>query len=465
MQAQLAAIEAFGGIGACRRRPGPRRRCRYDGTRWTRFLHSDLAAAWVLVAAVAVALVWANGSWAHTYDATWLHPSHVGGRAFDGFTTVRDWVNGGLMAVFFLVVGLEIGRERRHGDLADARTAVVPVAGALGGMAGAGLVYAAGHPRGTGGLGLGDPHGHRHRLRPRRARPAGPPGAQRPAGLPVDPGRGRRHRLGGWCWPSSTRPARVRWPWSAAVVVVVVLVVLRRRSRAVDVTVVLAGAVGAVGAAGRGRSGAGAGRRGGRPARPGSVGGRRPRPGGRLERRVAPWSAFVVLPLFALANAGITFHSGMLASRRDDRGVLGGGPRPGRRQAGRYHRWPAGWWCVAGLGHLPDGVRWRHLAGGAAVAGIGFTVPLLIAELAFVHRAAIWWPPPSSGCSPDRPLAFAVGAAVLCCGRAAVRSSVPDRRRWRHRWRGGGAADPLVTGRVTGHGRRTVCCGQGRRPA
>src|SRR5665213_3444390 len=122
-----------------------------------RVLHSDLAAAWVLVAAVGVALIWANGPWASTYATTWLHPAHGGGGAFDSLTTVRDWVNGGLMAVFFLVVGLEIGRERRHGDLADARTAVVPVAGALGGMAGAGLVYTAVTHGGPGASGWGIP--------------------------------------------------------------------------------------------------------------------------------------------------------------------------------------------------------------------------------------------------------------------------------------------------------------------
>ena len=85
-----------------------------------RLLHSDVAAAWALIVAVGIALVWANGPWSGSYYATWLHPTSGGGSTFQDFATVRDWVNGGLMAGFFLVVGLEIGRERRHGDLADA---------------------------------------------------------------------------------------------------------------------------------------------------------------------------------------------------------------------------------------------------------------------------------------------------------------------------------------------------------
>ena len=61
------------------------------------------------------------------------------------------------MAVFFLVVGLEIGREHRHGDLADARSAVVPVAGALGGMVAAALVYVACNHGAPGERGWGIP--------------------------------------------------------------------------------------------------------------------------------------------------------------------------------------------------------------------------------------------------------------------------------------------------------------------
>jgi NhaA family Na+:H+ antiporter len=84
---------------------------------------SEVAGGLVLTGAALAALVWANSPWRHTYVRLWDHPVHLGGHGFTGFSTMQEWVNGGLMAVFFLVVGLEIARERRDGDLADMRTA------------------------------------------------------------------------------------------------------------------------------------------------------------------------------------------------------------------------------------------------------------------------------------------------------------------------------------------------------
>ena len=380
-----------------------------DGARLGRIVHSDLAAAWILIAAVAVAMVWANGSWAHTYASTWLHPTHAGGRAFDGFATVRDWVNGGLMAVFFLVVGLEIGRERRHGDLADLRTAVVPVAGALGGMAGAGLVYVAVVRGGPGASGWGIP------MATDIAFALGALallGRRVPAGLRVflltlavadDIGSVAVLAV---FYSSRTRPLAL----VAAAGVVVVLVALRRRTRLPVAAVLAGGAVLwvllAVGGVEPALAGVWAGL-----LVPGRTGAGGPDPAERLERQVAPWSAFVVLPLFAVANAGITFHSGILAGA-GAAGVFWGVGLA--RVFGKLLGISVACLVVvrAGLGRLPVGVRWRHIAGGAAVAGIGFTVPLLIAELAFVHRPRLV-AAAELGLFAGSAVAFGVGAAIL----------------------------------------------------
>jgi len=354
-------------------------------------------------------MAWANGSWAHTYASTWLHTTRVGGRAFADLTTVRDWVNSGLMAVFFLVVGLEIARERRHGDLADARTAVVPVAGALGGMVGAGLVYALANHGGLGGPGWGIPMATdiafalgALALLGRRV----PPGLRVfLLTLAVADDIGSVVVLAVFYSSRTSVPALV-----GAAVVAVVLVALRRTVR-LTTGVVLAGGVvlWALLAAG-----------GVEPALAGVVAGllvpaRRDaagrEPAERLERRVGPWSAFVVLPVFAVANAGITFHTGMLAAPGAAAVFAGVGLA---RVLGKLGGITVACLVVVrlGIGRLPGTIRWRHLVGGAAVAGIGFTVPLLIAELAFVDSPRLV-SAAELGLFAGSAVAFAVGAAIL----------------------------------------------------
>jgi NhaA family Na+:H+ antiporter len=137
-------------------------------------------------------------------------------------------------------------------------------------------------------------------------------------------------------------------------------------------------------------------------------------PAARLEVGVAPWSAFLVLPLFAVANAGITFHTGILGPPGATAVFLGVGLA---RVVGKLGGITLACLLVVrlGLGRLPDGVRWRHLAGGAAVAGIGFTVPLLIAELAFVRDPHLVTAA-ELGLFAGSAVAFAVGAGILVWG-------------------------------------------------
>ena len=121
-----------------------------------RLIRSEVVGGVALTLAGVAALVWANSPVQATYSQVWKHSARLGSGDFSGLTTVQGWVNGGIMTVFFLVVGLEIARERRAGALADRQTAVVPVVGALGGMVGAALVYVAvnHHPPGSRGWGI-----------------------------------------------------------------------------------------------------------------------------------------------------------------------------------------------------------------------------------------------------------------------------------------------------------------------
>src|SRR5262245_12640655 len=98
------------------------------------FLATEAAGGLLLVAAAVAALVWANSAWQAGYEALWTTEAgvHIGGWELE--LDLRQWVNEGLMAVFFLVVGLEVKRELLLGELRDRRQALLPIVAAAGGM-------------------------------------------------------------------------------------------------------------------------------------------------------------------------------------------------------------------------------------------------------------------------------------------------------------------------------------------
>jgi NhaA family Na+:H+ antiporter len=108
-----------------------------------RFLSVEASSGVLLLAAAVVALVWANSPWQDTYQALWHRPLgfRIGSLSFEH--DLRFWVNDGLMAVFFFVIGLEIRREIHDGELSDARRAALPLVAALGGMLVPALLYLA----------------------------------------------------------------------------------------------------------------------------------------------------------------------------------------------------------------------------------------------------------------------------------------------------------------------------------
>lgn len=107
---------------------------RMAGRPLERFLHIEAASGMLLLLAAAFALIWANSSWAASYHHLWHTPLgiRIGGFVFE--RPLEWFVNDGLMAIFFFLVGLEIRRELHCGELSEWRRAALPAAAALGGM-------------------------------------------------------------------------------------------------------------------------------------------------------------------------------------------------------------------------------------------------------------------------------------------------------------------------------------------
>ena len=122
-----------------------------------RFARTESSGGVVLLICAAVALAWANSPWSDSYFHLW--ETHIGVRIGERTLdlSLHHWINDGLMAVFFFVVGLEIKRELLVGELSTPRQAALPIAGALGGMLVPALLYVMLNVGGPGARGWGIP--------------------------------------------------------------------------------------------------------------------------------------------------------------------------------------------------------------------------------------------------------------------------------------------------------------------
>jgi len=121
------------------------------------FFRTEAAGGVLLLVAAVAALLWANGPWAASYRAVFSSPIAVGAGGFLLSKPLLLWINDGLMAIFFFVVGLEIKREILVGELASPSKALLSLASALGGMVVPALLYAALNRGGPGAAGWGIP--------------------------------------------------------------------------------------------------------------------------------------------------------------------------------------------------------------------------------------------------------------------------------------------------------------------
>ena len=121
------------------------------------FFQSKTTAGILLIASAVLALAWANSPWGYTYTSVWETKFTVGYGSAELSKPLLLWVNDGLMAVFFFVVGLEIKREFMVGELSTRSQAILPIAAAVGGMVVPASIYAAVNFGGPGIQGWGVP--------------------------------------------------------------------------------------------------------------------------------------------------------------------------------------------------------------------------------------------------------------------------------------------------------------------
>jgi NhaA family Na+:H+ antiporter len=393
------------------------------------FAHKQSSGGILLIIATAVALLWANSPWEDSYAALWHTKLTVGVGDASVSKDLTHWINDGLMAVFFFVVGLEIKREVLVGELSSARNAALPIAAAVGGAVVPALIYVAINAGTEGLAGWGIPMatdiafalgvlallGERAPLALKVFLTALAivddivavlvialfytseiswgalgVGAAFLAALVVanliGVGRTIVYALLGvglWlCFLLSGVHATIAGVLLALTVPAISFInpgAFLKRSRYVLDRFEEAGEKGENVLANEERQAA-------LHALNHAAYKLEP-PLHELEHTLHPWVVFAIMPLFALANAGVQLGGG-IADALTSPVTLGivAGLVVGKQLGVTLFAWLV---VRSGLSELPRGVGWRHVYGAGWLAGIGFTMSLFISDLAFSDASLV----------------------------------------------------------------------------
>ena len=344
----------------------------------TEFLHDEAAGGIALAVATVAALLWANTA-GDEYAAAWAHVLRVGIGDVALDLDLRHWVNDGLMAIFFFVVGLEIKRELVCGELRDRRAATLPVLAALGGVVLPALIFlaiTAGTPQASGW-----------------AIPAATDIAFAVGVLAL---LGDRVSAGVKLFVLTIAivddilailiiavfyAGDLSLPWLAAGLAGLTAVVALRRLGVTQIApYLLLGIAVWVAVHESGVHATIAGVALGLLTPTGIIGARNVLE--LLEHRLHALSAFAIVPLFALANAGVSLGTDLLTDATHSRvaWAIAAGLVLGKLLGITGATFLA---LRLGVGTLPAGVSRGQIWGLAAICGIGFTVSLFIAQLAY----------------------------------------------------------------------------------
>ncbi|WP_427306124.1 Na+/H+ antiporter NhaA [Cupriavidus sp. H39] len=345
------------------------------------FIKLESAGGLLLIAAAIFALVCSNSPLQQTYDNLLNLPVQIVVGTFSIAKPLLLWINDGLMAIFFLLIGLEVKREVTEGELSTPAQVVLPVAAGAGGMIFPALIF-----------------------------------------FLVN--RGHAENLSGWAIPTATDIAFAlaivsllgrRVPLSLKIFLTAVaiaddlgaiVIIALFYTADLSVQMLLLAAVAIAGLiflnllnvtrialyvlvgvvlwifvlkSGVHATLAGVATAFAVPVKTKNAEGYAPLH--QLEHALHPWVAFAVLPIFAFANAGVSFAGVTFAALLEPLplGIVGGlfaGKILGVCGASALM-------VRLGLARLPDGTNWFQLAGAAALCGVGFTMSLFIGSLAF----------------------------------------------------------------------------------
>jgi NhaA family Na+:H+ antiporter len=390
------------------------------------FIHDEAFGGILLLICALAALIWANSPLGETYDALWSSELTLGTVQYHLTESLRHWVNDGLMAIFFFVVGLEIKREVLVGELASPRRAALPAIAAVGGVLVPAGIYLLLNRGSAGEQGWGIP------MATDIAFALGVLallGDRIPLGLKVFlTALAIVDDIAAVAVIAVFYTVQVHWTALGAAALILVMLIAANRlgarrpviyavlGLALWVAVFESGVHATVAGVllaltipattridpraflNRSRATLVAFERAGSDDESGAsilTNGERQEalaeledmvegagaPLHRMEHVLHPWVAFAIVPLFALANAGVRIEGdfGTALGNRATLGVILGlvlGKQLGVTLAARLA-------VRSGVTELPEGVSWRHIYGSGWLAGIGFTMSLFVADLAF----------------------------------------------------------------------------------
>lgn len=353
----------------------------------TYLLKDEAVSGKLILGATFLALVAVNTAGQTVYQDIWKTSFTVGLGDWSLSKDLQHWIDEGLMAIFYLVVGLELNRELSKGELKRYRTAALPFAAAIGGMVVPALIYIGFNAGSESVRGWAIPMATDIAFA---------------AGVLAIIGRGIPNSIrlflltlaivddiGAVIVIALFYSAGIDPNMLGIIVGLVVILLAMRKLQILTMPVFIFASIGlwlAINASGIHASIAGA--LVGFLAPLAIMAGKQESIAERLERVTIPFSTLFVLPLFAFANTGIILGISSLESGRAlpiAGGIVGG------LVVGKVVGILGATWLMVrfGAAALPNGGNWRHIVGVGFLAGIGFTVSIFVTDLAFTDQESI----------------------------------------------------------------------------